>query len=45
MLELSHKKLQVYQFALQLVKEIYLYTQAYPKEEQPEYYPHLTNIL
>ena len=34
MLELSHKKLQVYQFALQLVKEIYLYTQAYPKEEQ-----------
>lgn len=34
MLELSHKKLQVYQFALQLVKEIYLHTQAYPKEEQ-----------
>ncbi|SDE05534.1 four helix bundle protein [Niabella drilacis] len=34
MLELSHKKLQVYQFALQLVKEIDLHTQAYPKEEQ-----------
>ncbi|MCH5720531.1 four helix bundle protein [Niabella hibiscisoli] len=34
MLELSHKNLQAYQFALKLVKEVYQHTQTYPKEEQ-----------
>ncbi len=34
MLELSHKNLQVYQFALKLVKEVYQHTQTYPKEKQ-----------
>lgn len=34
MLELSHKKSQVYQFALQLGKEVYQHTKNYTKEEQ-----------
>ncbi len=34
MLQLSHKNLQVYQFSLKLVKEVYQHTKAYPKEEQ-----------
>ncbi|MCH5597386.1 four helix bundle protein [Niabella ginsengisoli] len=34
MLQLAHKNLTVYQFALQLVKEVYQHTKSYPKEEQ-----------
>lgn len=34
MLQLSHKNLQVYHHALILVKEIYLITTQFPKEEQ-----------
>ena len=34
MLNLSHKKLDVYKIALQFVKEVYRITRSYPKEEQ-----------
>ena len=34
MLQLSHKKLDVYQIFLQLVKEIYAVTQNFPPEER-----------
>lgn len=34
MLQLSHKKLDVYQIALKLVKEIYTITQNFPPEER-----------
>ena len=34
MLELSHKNLEVYKIALQLVKEVYAITKTFPKEEQ-----------
>lgn len=34
MLQLSHKKLDVYQISLQLVKEIYTVTQNFPPEER-----------
>ena len=34
MLQLSHKSLKVYQFSIELVKEIYQHTKTYPKEEQ-----------
>jgi four helix bundle protein len=34
MLNLSHKQLEVYQIALKLVKEVYVLTKAFPKEEQ-----------
>ena len=34
MLQLSHKDLKVYQYALELVKEIYSQTKTFPKEEQ-----------
>lgn len=34
MLQLSHKKLDVYQISLQLVKEIYAVTQNFPPEER-----------
>ena len=34
MLNLSHKKLDVYQLALKLVKEVYDLTRNFPKEEQ-----------
>ena len=34
MLNLSHKKLEVYQFSLRLIKEIYKATGKFPKEEQ-----------
>jgi four helix bundle protein len=34
MLDLSHKKLEVYKIALNLVKEIYNITKCFPKEEQ-----------
>lgn len=34
MLDLSHKKLEVYKIALKLVKEIYNITKQFPKEEQ-----------
>jgi four helix bundle protein len=34
MLNLSHKKLDVYQIALKLVNEIYTITKQFPKEEQ-----------
>ena len=34
MLNLSHKKLEVYQVALKLVKEVYELTRHFPKEEQ-----------
>jgi four helix bundle protein len=34
MLDLSHKKLEVYQTALQLVREVYQTTRSFPKEEQ-----------
>ncbi|HJS53119.1 MAG TPA: four helix bundle protein [Chitinophagaceae bacterium] len=34
MLQLAHKKLDVYGFALNLTKEIYELTKAFPKEEQ-----------
>jgi len=34
MLQLSHKDLQVYKIALQLLKEIYSVTDSFPKQEQ-----------
>ncbi len=34
MLNLSHKQLEVYRIATQLVKEVYSLTKFYPKEEQ-----------
>ncbi len=34
MLNLSHKKLDVYQISIQLVKEVYTLTRIFPKEEQ-----------
>ena len=34
MLNLSHKKLDVYQISLKLVKEVYIATRLFPKEEQ-----------
>jgi len=34
MLNLSHKNLEVYKIALELVKEVYGITKTYPKEEQ-----------
>jgi four helix bundle protein len=34
MLQLSHKKLDVYQIALKLVKEVYTITQTFPSEER-----------
>lgn len=34
MLVLSHKKLDVYQISLKLIKEVYLTTEQFPKEEQ-----------
>ena len=34
MLQLSHKNLKVYQLSLELVREVYLHTKSYPKEEQ-----------
>lgn len=34
MLELSHKKLDVYQISLRLIEEIYKATRSFPKEEQ-----------
>lgn len=34
MLQLSHKKLDVYQIALKLVKEVYTITQNFPSEER-----------
>ena len=34
MLQLSHKKLDVYQISLKLVKEIYTVTQQFPTEER-----------
>ena len=34
MLQLSHKKLDVYQIALKLVKEVYTITQTFPPEER-----------
>ncbi len=34
MLQLSHKKLDVYQIALKLVKEVYTITQTFPAEER-----------
>jgi len=34
MLDLSHKKLDVYVLSLKLVKEIYLLTQRFPQEEK-----------
>lgn len=34
MLQLSHKKLDVYQIALKLVKEVYAITQTFPPEER-----------
>ena len=34
MLELSHKKLDVYQISLKLIEEIYKATRSFPKEEQ-----------
>ena len=34
MLELSHKKLDVYQISLNLIKEVYKATASFPKEEQ-----------
>jgi four helix bundle protein len=34
MLQLSHKNLEVYKIALQLVKEVYNLTKTFPKEEQ-----------
>lgn len=34
MLNLSHKKLDVYQISLKLVKEVYKATKQFPKEEQ-----------
>ncbi len=34
MLQLSHKKLDVYQISLKLAKEIYTVTQQFPNEER-----------
>jgi four helix bundle protein len=34
MLDLSHKKLEVYQIALQFVQDVYRTTSGFPKEEQ-----------
>ena len=34
MLLLAHKNLEVYKIALELVKEVYLITKKFPKEEQ-----------
>lgn len=34
MLNLSHKKLEVYKISLQLIKEVYRATRSFPKEEQ-----------
>ena len=34
MLDLGHKKLEVYKISLQLVKEVYGITKLFPKEEQ-----------
>ena len=34
MLNLSHKKLDVYQISMKLIKEVYLTTSHFPKEEQ-----------
>ncbi|HEX4875226.1 MAG TPA: four helix bundle protein [Chitinophagaceae bacterium] len=34
MLQLAHKKLEVYQMALNLAKEVYSATKSFPKEEQ-----------
>jgi len=34
MLQLSHKKLDVYQMSLNLIKEVYKATSSFPKEEQ-----------
>ena len=34
MLNLSHKKLDVYQISLKLIKEVYIATRSFPKEEQ-----------
>jgi four helix bundle protein len=34
MLNLSHKKLEVYRLSLKLIKEVYLVTKTFPKEEQ-----------
>ncbi len=34
MLNLSHKKLDVYQISLNLVKEVYKATRQFPKEEE-----------
>lgn len=34
MLQLAHKNLEVYKIALNLVQEVYLLTQKFPKEEQ-----------
>ncbi len=34
MLNLAHKKLEVYKISLQLVKEVYRLTKNFPKEEQ-----------
>ena len=34
MLQLSHKKLDLYQLSLQLVKEVYAVTQNFPSEER-----------
>ena len=34
MLNLAHKNLEVYKIALNLVKEVYLHTKTFPKEEQ-----------
>ncbi len=34
MLNLSHKKLDVYQISLNLIKEVYKSTRQFPKEEQ-----------
>ena len=34
MLDLSHKKLDVYQFSLKLIEEVYKVTRLFPKEEQ-----------
>ena len=33
MINLSHKKLEVWKFSIELVKEIYLLTQSFPKSE------------
>jgi four helix bundle protein len=34
MLNLSHKKLDVYQVSLKLIQEVYIATRSFPKEEQ-----------